>query len=163
MVWPKTGLQERLPSPRILAHTVAKPYQHPMLVIRLQRTGRTNLATYRIVVAEKARAVKGKFNEILGHYLPQRDPKVLEVDKDRVQFWVSKGAIPSETLARLLKKSGVTGMEKYMGRYTKQKPKNPEAEAPAAAPAPAAPAEAPAEAPADVSAEASAKEEAPAA
>ena len=118
-----------------------------MLVIRLQRTGRTNLASYRIVVAEKARPVKGKFLEILGHYLPQRSPKVFEVNKERIAFWVGKGALPSETMARLLKKAGVSGMDKYMSRYTKQKPKNPE-EAPAAAPAAAAPAEAPAEAPA---------------
>ncbi len=41
-----------------------------MLVVRLQRTGRKNLPAYRIVVAEKARPVKGKYLEIVGHYLP---------------------------------------------------------------------------------------------
>ena len=43
-----------------------------MLVIRLQRTGRENTPTYRLVVAEKARPVKGKFLEVLGHFLPAR-------------------------------------------------------------------------------------------
>lgn len=116
-----------------------------MLVIRLQRTGRKNLATYRLVVAEKARAVKGKFLEILGHYLPQQNPKVFKIDQDKVGQWIAKGAIPSDTVARLLKKEGVKGMDKYIQRYAKQKSKNPteEAAAPAAAPAPAA-AEAPA-------------------
>lgn len=51
-----------------------------MLVIRLQRTGRENMPTYRLVVAEKARPVKGKFMEIVGHYLPARDPVVIEAN-----------------------------------------------------------------------------------
>lgn len=112
-----------------------------MLVIRLQRTGRSNLATYRIVVAEKARAVKGKFLEIVGHYLPQRDPAVLEVKQDRVEHWIKLGAQPSDTMARLLKRAGMKNMEKYMLRYTKQKPRGEQPEAPAeaaAAPAPKA-------------------------
>ena len=119
-----------------------------MLVLRLQRTGRKNLASYRLVVAEKARAVKGKFHAILGHYLPQQKPKVFKMEQDKVVEWISKGAVPSETVARLLKKEGVKGMEKYITRYAKQKSKNAaeEGEAPAA-PAPVA--EAPAvEAPA---------------
>ena len=126
-----------------------------MIVIRLQRTGRRNLPSYRIVVAEKERAVKGKFLEIIGHYLPQRTPVVFEVKKERVTDWVKRGAIPSDTLARLLKKSGVDGMDKYILRYAKRKSKKAaekEAEA-AAAPAPAvaeAPAaETPAQAPSD--------------
>jgi small subunit ribosomal protein S16 len=122
-----------------------------MLVLRLQRTGRKNLASYRLVVAEKARAAKGKFLEILGHYLPQQNPKVFKVEQDKVSAWISKGAIPSETVARLLKREGMKGMEKYITRYAKQKSKNaPEEVAAPAAAAPAAPvAEAPAaEAPA---------------
>ena len=122
-----------------------------MLVIRLQRTGRSNLATYRIVVAEKARAVKGKFNEIIGHYLPQQNPPVFKIDEERVTHWISKGALPTDTMARLLRKAGMKNMEKYMDRYTKQRSKNAPAEE-AAAPVPAAPAptaEAPTEAPAE--------------
>ncbi len=129
-----------------------------MLVIRLQRTGRTNLATYRIVVAEKARAVKGKFLEIVGHYLPAQKEAVFKVDEERVAYWVSMGAIPSDTVARLLKRNGVKNMDKFIVRYAKRRSKNaPEevaapaapAAAPAAAAAPeAAPAETPAEAPA---------------
>jgi small subunit ribosomal protein S16 len=99
-----------------------------MLTIRLQRTGRENVATYRIVVVEKARAAKGKFLEIIGFYLPQRTPAVLDVKKDRVVHWVKFGAHPSSTLARLLKKAGVEGMERFILKYTKRKPKG---EAPA--------------------------------
>ncbi len=137
-----------------------------MLVIRLQRTGRENLPSYRIVVAEKARPVKGKFQEIVGHYLPARDPAVFEVKQDRVTHWVSKGATPSDTVARLLKRAGMKDMEKFIQRYAKQKSKKEQPEAPAAAPAaaPAPVAEAPAaEAPKAEAAAEAPKEEAKAA
>jgi small subunit ribosomal protein S16 len=116
-----------------------------MLVIRLQRTGRKNLASYRLVVAEKARAVKGKFLEILGHYLPQQNPKVFVIQQDKIVAWIGKGAIPSDTVARLLKREGMKGMDKFIPRYTKQKSKSAPVEEPAApAPAAAAPVAAPA-------------------
>lgn len=127
-----------------------------MLVIRLQRTGRENTPTYRLVVAEKARPVKGKFLEIVGHYLPARENPVFEHNDESIMSWIKKGAIPSDTVARLLKKAGLKDMDKFIQRYKKQVSKKappPEAApAPAAAPAPeaeAAPAEVPAEAPAE--------------
>lgn len=134
-----------------------------MLMIRLQRTGRENLPSYRLVVAEKARPVKGKFLEIVGHYLPARDPVIFEHRDDRIQYWIGRGATPSNTVARLLNKSGLKGMDKFMVKYTKRKSKKevaaaPEAPAAAATAAPAV--EAPA-APAESVAEA--KPEAPAA
>ncbi len=116
-----------------------------MLVIRLQRTGRKNLATYRIVVAEKARAAKGHFHEIIGHYLPARKEPVFTVQADRVEHWVKQGAIPSDTAARLLKNNGLKGMEKFILKYAKRRSKKAPAEEPAA---PAAVAQAPVEVPA---------------
>lgn len=111
-----------------------------MLKIRLQRTGRENIPTYRLVVAQKSAPVKGKFLEVLGHYLPARDPVVFEHKDERIIHWIGKGAIPSETVARLLRKAGLKNMDKYIHTYTKKKPKGEEAAAPAAAPATAAPA-----------------------
>ena len=105
-----------------------------MLVIRLQRTGRENLPSYRLVVAEKARPVKGKTLEILGHYLPARDTPVLEKKDDRIKHWVSKGAIPSDTVARILKRSGLDGMDKFIQPYVKRKSKKEVAAALAAPP-----------------------------
>ncbi len=113
-----------------------------MLVIRLQRTGRENMPTYRLVVAEKARPVKGKFLEIVGHYLPARDPVIFEHNDERIQFWVGKGAIPSDTAARLLKKAGLKDMDKFIQRYAKQKSKKEQPAKAAAAPAAPAPVEA---------------------
>ena len=92
-----------------------------VLVIRLQRTGRRNFPAFRLVVAEKARPVKGKFIEILGHYLPTRDPVVFEFKQDRIEHWLGNGAIPSDTTARILTNAGVKGLEKYIAKYTKKK------------------------------------------
>lgn len=97
-----------------------------MLVLRLQRTGRENLPAYRIVLAEKSAPVKGHFKEIIGHYIPNREPVVLKFEEDRISHWISKGAIPSNTLARLLKKNGVKNMDKYIQTYTKKMTKDPE-------------------------------------
>ena len=111
-----------------------------MLVIRLQRTGRHNLAAYRVVVAEKSKAVKKDVVEVIGHYLPTQKPKKIEINLEKVQEWISKGAQPSETVASLLKQQGLSGMEKYMSapnRKAKKKKESPEEEAPAAAEAPA--------------------------
>lgn len=107
-----------------------------MLVLRLQRTGRSRVPTYRIVLAEKARAAKGRCQEILGYYLLDRDPPVFHVQEERVRYWVGCGAVPSDTLARVLQKNGVTGMEGFVRRYAKKKPKNAtDVPAPPAAPA----------------------------
>jgi len=109
-----------------------------MLRIRLQRTGRSNTPTYRLVVADKDSPIKGKFLEVVGHYLPARENPTLEVVQDRVTHWIQKGALPTDTVARLLKKKGMSDMEKYMSRYTHQKNKKAPAEevaAPVAAPA----------------------------
>lgn len=111
-----------------------------MLVIRLQRTGRQNLATYRVVVAEKSKAVKKQAVEIVGHYLPTRKPKVIEIDQAKVSAWIAKGAQPSATVASLLKNLGMPNMEKYIGRPNKKR-KATKAPAEVAPEAPAAPAE----------------------
>ncbi len=117
-----------------------------MLVIRLQRTGRENLPTYRLVVAEKARPVKGKFLEILGHYLPAQKDPVFKIESEKIQEWVKKGAIPSDTVARLLRKNGMKNMDKFIKRYAKRRNKKapPEEVAPKPAAAEAPSAEAPA-------------------
>ncbi len=121
-----------------------------MLRIRLTRTGRTKQESFRIVVAEHARPVKGKFIEVVGHYVPVKNPKVLELKKDRVEYWMSKGAQPSGTVASLLKSKGFANMEKFMDkRQSNMKKKGEEAKEAAPAGAPAkekatAPAETPA-------------------
>jgi len=76
-----------------------------LVVIRLTRVGTKKHAHYRIVVADSKRAVQGKFISILGWYNPHT--KELEIKQDELKSWLDKGAQPSNTLAKLLKKEGV--------------------------------------------------------
>lgn len=108
-----------------------------MLKIRLTRTGKTSQESFRIVVAEKSRAVKGKFLELIGYYVPTKKPKVFEVKKDRIEYWMSKGAQPSSTVASLLKANGFANMESFIATRSKKTSKK-EAKAGAAGAAPAA-------------------------
>ena len=85
-----------------------------MLIIRLSRTGKTKQEHFRIVVAPHTNAVKGKYVELLGHYTPGSSDKKFEVEKDRVEYWISKGAKPSPTVAALLKSHGFKDMDKYV-------------------------------------------------
>jgi len=76
-----------------------------MLRIRLQRRGKKNYATYRVVVAEKRDPIKGKFLADLGFYNPHTN--ILEVKKDDVLSWLGRGAKPSNTLHNLFVNNGV--------------------------------------------------------
>ncbi len=60
--------------------------------------------TYRIVVIDRERARDGRFVEILGHYNARRNPPELVMKRDRVDYWLSRGARPSETIQSFLKK-----------------------------------------------------------
>lgn len=78
-----------------------------MVKIRLRRTGKTKQPSYRLVVADSRSPRDGKFIEIIGHYNPVRQPKVLEVKADRARYWLSVGAQPSDTVTHLLKRANV--------------------------------------------------------
>jgi small subunit ribosomal protein S16 len=82
-----------------------------LLRIRLRRTGQKHQPSYRVVVADKDNKRDGRFVEILGHYNPTTDPKTFEVDAERVKFWVGRGAVPSETVHRLLHQRGLIEVE----------------------------------------------------
>jgi small subunit ribosomal protein S16 len=82
-----------------------------MVRIRLRRTGKTKQPSYRLVVADQRSPRDGKFIEIIGHYSPTRQPKVLEVKGDRARYWLGVGAQPSETVVYLLKKVNVLDAE----------------------------------------------------
>lgn len=96
-----------------------------MLVIRLTRVGKKNSPAFRIVVADKRKAVKRKFIEIIGHYNPSINPKQLVVNKERATYWLGQGAQPSDTVNNLLCREGVLAKEKMVkvvyGKATKKK------------------------------------------
>lgn len=108
-----------------------------MLKIRLQRVGRKNIPTYRIVLTDSRNSTKsGKYLEVLGTYDPVNDVK--EVDADRVKHWMSHGAKLTGTMHNfLVEKKLVSG--KKLNVLPKKKPiKKEEAAAQATAPAAAA-------------------------
>ncbi len=74
-----------------------------MLMIRLARMGKKKRPFYRVVVTEKTRPRNGRFVEIVGTYDPLKKPAAVEVDRERVQYWLSKGAQPSDTVRSLLR------------------------------------------------------------
>jgi small subunit ribosomal protein S16 len=75
--------------------------------LRLTRVGSKKNPVYRIVAGGSRSPRDGKFLEIVGRYNPQTDPSTIELDEEKVRDWLSKGAQPSETVARLLKVKGV--------------------------------------------------------
>ncbi len=75
-----------------------------MLSIRMRRTGSKKRPFYRVVVAEARSPREGAFLEVLGFYNPRTKPAVVEINKDRVTHWISKGARPSDTVRTLLAK-----------------------------------------------------------
>src|SRR5258707_1138239 len=78
------------------------------VVIRLMRAGAKKRPFYRMVAADSRRQRDGRFLEILGHYNPIARPFELVVHKDKVTAWIAKGAQPSEQVASLLRKAGVS-------------------------------------------------------
>jgi small subunit ribosomal protein S16 len=78
-----------------------------MLRIRLRRTGAKNNPAYRLVVADQNSPRDGRFVDTIGHYLPTRQPAVVEIDEAKAREWLSKGAQPSDTVKSLLKHKGI--------------------------------------------------------
>ena len=74
-----------------------------MLMIRLARIGKKKHPFYRVVVTEKTRPRNGRFVEIVGTYDPAKEPAMIQLKDDRVQYWISKGAQPSDTVRSFLR------------------------------------------------------------
>lgn len=73
-----------------------------MLAIRLRRVGSKKRPYYRVVVIESTNPTDGAFVEILGHYDPRSKPAKVDVKQDRLQYWIGKGARPSDTVRTLV-------------------------------------------------------------
>ena len=75
-----------------------------MLKIKLARFGKKHQPHFRIVINEAKDKRDGSYTENIGHYAPTQTPKILELDTARYEYWVSKGAKPTETVASLYEK-----------------------------------------------------------
>ncbi len=76
-----------------------------MLMIRLARIGARKQPYYRVVVIDKQRARNGRSVEVVGLYNPRTSPATVNLKRDRIDYWVSKGAQLSDTVNRLLTKT----------------------------------------------------------
>jgi small subunit ribosomal protein S16 len=72
--------------------------------IRLRREGTKNRPYYRVVVADSRSPRDGKFIEIIGTYDPKKAGQNTSFDVERVEYWISKGAQPSDTVRSLIRK-----------------------------------------------------------
>jgi small subunit ribosomal protein S16 len=72
-------------------------------MIRLSRIGKKKHPFYRVVVTEKTRPRNGRFVEIVGTYDPSKKPSLVQLKQDRVDYWLSKGAQPSDTVRSFLR------------------------------------------------------------
>jgi len=75
--------------------------------IRLTRVGATKQPTYRFVVADSRNPRDGRSLDTIGHYNPRTDPIEIKVDEAKARDWLSKGAQPSDTVARLFRGVGI--------------------------------------------------------
>jgi small subunit ribosomal protein S16 len=128
--------------------------------IRLRREGARNRPYYKVVVADSRSPREGKFIEIIGTYDPKKPDHNSTLKLDRAEYWIARGAQPSDTVRSLIKKNKnpTAAAEKSAAKAAKKAAKAPKAAPPPVATAPAAPAPAvtePAAAPAPVASDSS--------
>ncbi|MBO5597460.1 30S ribosomal protein S16 [Oribacterium sp. NK2B42] len=78
-----------------------------MLKIRLRRMGQIHAPYYRVIVADSRSPRNGKFIEEIGTYDPTKEPSEIKIDAEKAKQWISNGAQPTESVAKLLKRAGI--------------------------------------------------------
>ena len=85
-----------------------------MVSIRLRREGSLNNPYYKVVVADQRSPRDGKFIEIIGNYNPRKEGDNTNIDLTRADYWIDKGAQPSDTVRSIIKKT-----RKALGKVAK--------------------------------------------
>ncbi|HKS39535.1 MAG TPA: 30S ribosomal protein S16 [Blastocatellia bacterium] len=75
-----------------------------LLSIRLTRMGAKKKPFYRIIVTEKRSKRDGRFVESVGYYNPCRNPADIKINRERINYWIERGAQPSDTVRSLIKR-----------------------------------------------------------
>jgi small subunit ribosomal protein S16 len=75
--------------------------------LRLRRTGRKNQPSYKVVAADSRAARDGRFIESVGTYNPLRNPAEIKFNEEKAFKWLKRGALPSDTVRSLLRKTGL--------------------------------------------------------
>ena len=71
--------------------------------VRLTRVGSKKNAIWRVVVADRRSPRDGRFIEMIAHYNPQTQPSQIVIDRDRLQHWLDRGAVPTNTVKKLMR------------------------------------------------------------
>lgn len=91
-----------------------------MLTIKLSRSGKRKQPAYRILVMEKSKDPWGDYLEMLGHYNPRT--KKTELKADRIKYWISKGAKPTDSMHNMLVSQGIIeGKKKRVSRLSMER------------------------------------------
>ena len=93
-----------------------------MVKIRLKRVGKRKQPSYRVVVADSRSPRDGRIIESIGHYHPLQSPSGVSIDTERAEYWISRGAQPSNTVAKLLEIMRSGGAEAAGGGAPKTTP-----------------------------------------
>ncbi len=104
-----------------------------MLTIRLFRFGTKNSPTFRVAVSPKHKDTHGNYIEVVGHYNPRSNPKIISLNAERIKYWLGNGAQPSTTVHNLLVSQGIIDAKKKRAYKLKKKEQASE-EQPQAAP-----------------------------
>jgi small subunit ribosomal protein S16 len=75
--------------------------------IRLKRMGMKKAPSYRVVVADSRSPRDGRIIENLGWYNPMVEPSIIKIDEEKTLGWLKNGAQPTDSVAQLLKRTGV--------------------------------------------------------
>lgn len=78
------------------------------VVLRLSRAGTHKAPFYHVVATDSRKPRDGKYLEDVGLYDPTRTPELLQLKADRVAHWLKAGALPSQTVAALIKRAKIT-------------------------------------------------------
>ncbi len=78
-----------------------------MVRIRLRRVGAKRQPSYRLVAADSETPRDGRFLEVVGFYNPRTDPPTIQLNEARIYDWISKGALPSDSVNQLFKSAGL--------------------------------------------------------
>ena len=90
-----------------------------MLRIRLRRVGKKKQPSYRLVVADSHAPRDGAFIETIGTYNPLTEPATITVDEEKAREWLSKGAVASDRVARILAGRGIGEMPAFTPKTKK--------------------------------------------
>lgn len=105
-----------------------------MLAIKLSRTGKKKQPSYRIIVVEKTKDPWGTSRDIVGFYNARTEPKTVQLDAERIKYWISKGAQPTNTVWNILVEAKVVAGDKRKSHRNADKPAEAKKEAAPAAP-----------------------------